>query len=485
LYFYGCGFKGVTVKYDYDKERHVSSPIYANSIKLEKCEFDVAGTTWAADKSKASKLEASECIFRNRPSCSSPSSVFSCDTLKVEKSLFESMDGHSGGCFSRVNKAMFIENSTFNDIVSSSSLYEGGKLSALHLLNNTFNNLSESGSLNAYFAKSTNAADIKIIGNIFVKCSYSAVIDNVPDSCEVRNNLCSGNTVGTDLDLQAENLESVLEWDSAAPVLKDNGGFTPTIALKKDVLSDGKSIRFPRLAKITTDQRGVSRQDNTCMGAYEIGCNNVFIFTEDTVFVGTKIYGQTFTTVGVHDSIVENLQSKNGCDSVLIHNVVVIPDPKVMNYYVKTKKAGKGDGSSWENAMDGEMFAMYLPFVSGGTTFHVAEGRYLPVNEDKNGYREFKINSSVSIIGGYPENAKTGATPDPKQYKTIFTGDPSGDDSYIVDGRTSGSYLGHITDPSNDDINVSALFNANSTSNLYFSLSNPTSSSHDLIFLGI
>jgi hypothetical protein len=260
----------------------------------------------------------------------------------------------------------------------------------------------------------------------------------------------------------------VLEWDSAAPVLKDNGGFTPTIALKKDVLSDGKSIRFPRLAKITTDQRGVSRQDNTCMGAYEIGCNNVFIFTEDTVFVGTKIYGQTFTTVGVHDSIVENLQSKNGCDSVLIHNVVVIPDPKVMNYYVKTKKAGKGDGSSWENAMDGEMFAMYLPFVSGGTTFHVAEGRYLPVNEDKNGYREFKINSSVSIIGGYPENAKTGATPDPKQYKTIFTGDPSGDDSYIVDGRTSGSYLGHITDPSNDDINVSALFNANSTSNLYF-----------------
>ena len=268
LYFYGCGFKGVTVKYDYDEERHVSSLIYANFIKLEKCEFDVVGTTWAADKSKVSKLEASECIFRNRPSCSSPSSVFSCDSLKIEKSLFDGMEGHSGGCFARVTKAIKIENSTFNNVTSSSTLCEGSKLAELYLLNNTFNNLNESGSRNANFARSSENTDIKIIGNIFVNCSYSAIIDKVLDNCEVRRNLCSGNTVGTDLDLQAEHIEEVLEWDST-PVLKDNGGFTPTIALKKDVLSDGTSIRFSRLAKITTDQRGVSRPDMACVGAYE------------------------------------------------------------------------------------------------------------------------------------------------------------------------------------------------------------------------
>ena len=44
---------------------------------------------------------------------------------------------------------------------------------------------------------------------------------------------------------------------------------TRTVALLKDNLSDGTSLRFARPEKITVDQRGVTRSDLTCMGSYE------------------------------------------------------------------------------------------------------------------------------------------------------------------------------------------------------------------------
>ncbi len=219
------------------------------------------------------------------------------------------------------------------------------------------------------------------------------------------------------------------------PVLKDNGGFTPTVALKSDKLSDGTLIRFPRLENVLTDQRGVERFDETCMGAYEMRCGSDTTFTTDTIYVGEKIYGQTFTKVGVHDSIFETLQSINGCDSVVMHKVVVKPDPKTLNYYVKTKKVGDGDGRDWDNAMDGDDFAMYLPLAPDGATFYVAAGTYSPVygvnlNTPSNTSGLcYTINSSVTIRGGYPADAKgTDVPSEPKKYETIFDGDIKGND---------------------------------------------------------
>ena len=204
-----------------------------------------------------------------------------------------------------------------------------------------------------------------------------------------------------------------------SPELKDNGGFTPTVALKSDKLSDGKSIRFPRLDDVLTDQRGVSRLDPTCMGAYEIDCGSDTTFSTDTINVGTKIYGQTFTEVGVHDSIFETLQTAIGCDSVVMHKVVV--KPTSLNYYVKTERKNKGDGSDWDNAMNGEDFATYLPLAPDGATFYVAEGTYSPFV--KNG-RQFLVNNSVTIKGGYPNGIKKGDLEDPSlQNKTIFNGE--------------------------------------------------------------
>lgn len=100
-------------------------------------------------------------------------------------------------------------------------------------------------------------------------------------------------------------------------------------------------------------------------------------------------------------------------------------DVRCLDYYVKTD--GQGDGSSWEDAMSPDSFAYILPKAPSGAVFHVAEGVYLPVlnwkGEKSDGNdRRYTINSSVSIVGGYPSNAVTGAVSNPKSFKTVFDG---------------------------------------------------------------
>lgn len=94
-------------------------------------------------------------------------------------------------------------------------------------------------------------------------------------------------------------------------------------------------------------------------------------------------------------------------------------------YYVKTSRQGKGDGSSWENAMDGKDFAFVLPQVGDGVTFYVAEGEYSPkCNSDGDftsaGYALYSVKSSVKIVGGFSDSATMGAKADPKKNKTTF-----------------------------------------------------------------
>ncbi|MEE1261190.1 MAG: hypothetical protein U0K66_13585, partial [Paludibacteraceae bacterium] len=255
------------------------------------------------------------------------------------------------------------------------------------------------------------------------------------------------------------------------PTIKNNGGFTPTVALKSDKLSDGTSIRFPRLENVLKDQRGVARFDETCMGAYELGCGSDTTFTTDTIYVGEKIYDQTFTKVGVHDSIFETLKSSLDCDSVVMHKVVVKPDPKTLNYYVKMKKEGDGDGRDWDNAMDSTDFATYLPLAPDGAIFYVAAGTYKPVYDANLNTSSntsglcYAINSSVTIRGGYPADATgTDVPSDPKKYETIFDGDIKGDD---VINETSGED-GYVTvKAKNRENNSSYMFFSNSQKGLH------------------
>lgn len=75
-----------------------------------------------------------------------------------------------------------------------------------------------------------------------------------------------------------------------------------------------------------------------------------------------------------------------------------ICNPQLLNYYVK--KTGKGDGSNWKNAMSFADFCTQIGVAQNGTTFHFAAGDY-----EREGYYSLplQINTSVSIIGGYPD----------------------------------------------------------------------------------
>lgn len=114
--------------------------------------------------------------------------------------------------------------------------------------------------------------------------------------------------------------------DNGDLLIRHDEGFTPTVILKSDVLPNGRSIRFPLSeTKVADDQRGLARFESTCMGAYEIPCSTdtTILFTIDTIIVGEKFLDVTYNEIGRYDTIPEFLKSINGCDSIVMHSLVV------------------------------------------------------------------------------------------------------------------------------------------------------------------
>ena len=230
------------------------------------------------------------------------------------------------------------------------------------------------------------------------------------------------------------------------PIVKDNGGFTPTVALTGTQLPDGRKINSLPLtvSNVTADQRNVQRNELACIGAYEYDKEAP---VEDEKFL--------------------------------------------LEYYVKVNGEGTGDGSSWENAMSNESFAKILPKVPDGVTFHVAAGIYYPVfranapffpwedyeylnsiydyiTEDK--YKAFEIKSKVKIIGGYPFDAATGATTDPDLHKTIFSGDLNNNDvwEYDIFYKQNKDWWDLVNDTMDDNIYAILLvYNSGKKAELY------------------
>lgn len=359
------------------------------------------------------------------------SAVYSNGDCKVTNSTFN----HTAGInYDGNNSNLVVENSTFVKNRSDIQLYiYGTELSAsAQINNNTFISCEEGSYLSIY-----DNVSATVSGNIFAGSEINIYKrDGEAKQQTFANNVIACKTFELgESGVEKDNIKvaditalyKILEGTYSesdgifTPALTYKGAETRTVALLEETLSDGTPIRFPRLKNVLADQRGVSRLEKTCMGAYEIGCGSDTTFSTDTINVGTKIYGQTFTKVGVHDSIFETLKDARGCDSVVMYRVVVKPDPKTFNYYVKMDKEGRGDGSDWDNAMDSTDFATYLPLAPDGATFYVAEGTYSPFV--KNG-RQFLVNNSVTIKGGYPNGIKKGDLEDPSlQNKTIFNGE--------------------------------------------------------------
>ncbi|MEE1175893.1 MAG: T9SS type A sorting domain-containing protein, partial [Paludibacteraceae bacterium] len=240
------------------------------------------------------------------------------------------------------------------------------------------------------------------------------------------------------------------------PNLAYNGSSTRTVALLRDNLFDSISIRFPRLDTVSKDQRGVSRLNPTCMGAYEIVCIPDTTFDIRSIIVGSKFEdGKIYNNVGRYDNVISNVKKESDCDSVISYTLFVVPDssyvipyPSIKEYYVKTHKTGKGDGSDWDNAMGAKDFAfVFENLQTDGVTFYVAAGVYHAVYDgngketnDKNAH--WVSQHGANIYGGY-DSLTTGnatSTPNPTLYRTIFSGDLNGDDKVVMKGDCGCSF---------------------------------------------
>ena len=90
---------------------------------------------------------------------------------------------------------------------------------------------------------------------------------------------------------------------------------------------------------------------------------------------------------------------------------------------VYVKKTGNGSGKNWKDAISEDDFYGILPIAKDGTTFHIAEGVYEIDNQVPNTYTYLYVNSSIKIIGGYPETNEEDVTKvksNPTLYSTNF-----------------------------------------------------------------
>lgn len=104
------------------------------------------------------------------------------------------------------------------------------------------------------------------------------------------------------------------------------------------------------------------------------------------------------------------------------------PEDLEVHWYVKTDGSADNDGMTWETATT---LHNALSKSINGNFIHVAAGTYVPeeslagskgADEDAT----FEISANVSLIGGYPADAATGAVADPAANPTVLSGRLSG-----------------------------------------------------------
>ena len=426
--------KGITFSYTYQPPKQGSVMIYILNYgegevncKLSECVISQGSYGLGIENCQT---EISDCYFNDIDA--SALNINGKSSLTMTRSTFD--DG-SLGTWCPFN----VSNCTFKSSTSITSDEDG-----LFANNTILGDVHVSGS------------EVKFVGNIL-----NGVIRN-DDKFTSSYNLISDANEGisidkTDVKAAAELILDVL--DQKGENTSDNGGFTPTIALLSDTLSDGRSIRVPlEETTVTEDQRGVTRLEPTCMGAVEMGCVLKERNLSDTIVAGNSFLSKVYKKAGVYENLMDTIQDVNGCTIVTNYTLVVVPNPSMKEYYVKEK--GEGDGSNWDDAMDVETFAFVLPRVSDGTKFYIAEGEYQPIYDmygkipaEKEAHsKSFYTEKVVSLYGGFPATATgTDMTNDSKKYQTVFSGD-----------------LGHDNPSKFDQENAYADFRKNDVSHLLY-----------------
>lgn len=186
----------------------------------------------------------------------------------------------------------------------------------------------------------------KIYGNIIIGSKYGVLYSS--SYAEHLVNMHCGNNLVFTLPTNGENtsfpneddwyysdedIATVLDgsYNKATGVFTpkltaDENSFVPYIKLVSDRLPDSTQIRFPLSRSIVSeDLCGQKRYEMTCAGSYEFPlCPSDTTFATDTIVVGEKFLGELYA-IGRHDSIFETIALPNGCDSVVMHTLIVKP----------------------------------------------------------------------------------------------------------------------------------------------------------------
>ncbi len=388
--------------------------IWHGQYIFDKCEFKNGSHYAVLSRTGGEKLVFNNCYFNQVGFI--PAGINEYNSCTFERiHAFRIGSDYNGSCT--------VTNSTMIQCVP--CYMDLNNKSKIDFINNTISMPKDGNAIRIY--NYYEDPDLNMIGNIIqgsiAKTESEKSLDFVKSSYNVyseESEITSANDIVTE-----EDFSSFLASDTT----HEKGVFTPLLALKRDELSDGTQLRFSRLETLVSrDQRGVGRSLKTCMGSYEIPINDtVTLDVIDTIKVGETFAGKTYDKLGIYEDVPVVLTNISGRDSVVLHKVCVIPTGKQTTFYVKIK--GKGDGSSWKEAMSPEQFAWQMALSQNVDTFHVAKGTYHPI--EINNSKVYTRSAPFVLKGGYDDDVTDEKTePDPVHYETILSADFNNDDFY-------------------------------------------------------
>lgn len=399
------------------------------------------------------KVIVDSCVFKN---CYKAISITDCNAM-IQRCSYDECVGAFQWVMGDINvESCTFYNTSMNATLASLYVYHVPNASHMRIVNSTiYANKSRYiiwGGINGSdwtFVNNTIAGrDLTVtlnfsdctmnwVGNILL--TNSITIENILDEDQFtsqynifKSNDSTYKKYTSSTDIKTED-ESFITWK-----LDDNGVLTKTLKLKydeADLDGENKILRFPTYEGVTVDQRGVERSRKACIGAYEIPCkkDSLNYSVKDTINRGGQYDGKQYEIPGVYE-MIHVYENRYGCDSLVPCELYVMPSPNVKKYYVKEKGAGKGDGSSWANAMSAESFGRFICLSGDDVTFHIAEGVYHPNFKTSRGLYEYSHEGSLRIIGGYPNDIQDeNQMPMPELHKTIFSADYNDDDELKED----------------------------------------------------
>ena len=188
---------------------------------------------------------------------------------------------------------------------------------------------------------------LTLVGNIIMNMDTVGSIQN----CQIntKSNLFQENSsFKTDRDFEVEDFKNILKCDEFSNYLLDEE--TNTVDMICDTLLNGQLLRYRRESLVLTDQRGVERNEMCCIGAYEMPfksepCETIVTEIEDTIHVGETYLNQLYDQVGRYVLDADTLTSLQGCDSIVIIRLEVLPEvvKPIPTAFTPYEKNGKND----------------------------------------------------------------------------------------------------------------------------------------------